>query len=135
MQRKGFVIVKLKFFYLQLWIANNIIRLQIRKVCNAQKVDCFKEQASKPQCQIHMHLKLSTINSFISITTILFITYCPTILEKGRPALFVSGWFAKMLTAATVVCRTAVALKWLWVYLASHNQLRDTLLVVEMWLY
>ncbi len=29
-----------------------------------------------------------------------------TILETGRPALFVSGWFAKMLTAATVVCTT-----------------------------
>ena len=58
-----------------------------------------------------------------------------TILEKGRPSLFVSGWFAKMLTAATVVCRTAVAPKWLWVSLASHNQLRDILLVVEMRLY
>jgi hypothetical protein len=32
-----------------------------------------------------------------------------TILETGRPALFVSGWFAKMLTAATVVCSTVVA--------------------------
>jgi hypothetical protein len=28
------------------------------------------------------------------------------ILETGHPALFVSGWFAKMLTAATVVCST-----------------------------
>jgi hypothetical protein len=28
------------------------------------------------------------------------------ILETARPTLFVSGWFAKMLTAATVVCST-----------------------------
>ena len=27
-----------------------------------------------------------------------------TILENRRPALFMSGWFAKMLTAATVFC-------------------------------
>ena len=85
---------------------------------HAQKVDCFKEQASKPQWQIHMHLKLSTIYSFISITTIPFYyllsSVSTTILEKGRPALFVSGWFAKMLTAATVVCSTVVAPKCLW---------------------
>ena len=57
-----------------------------------------------------------------------------TILKKKRPALFVSGWF--MLTAATVVCSMVYSSSQvLWVSLASHNQLRDTQLVVEMWLY
>ena len=40
-----------------------------------------------------------------------------TILKKGCPALFVSGWFAKMLTDATVVCSMVVAPKccgYLW---------------------
>ena len=40
-----------------------------------------------------------------------------TILKKGRPALFVSGWFAIMLTAATVVCSMVVVTKccgYLW---------------------
>ena len=54
-------------------------------------------------------LELQTQTSVCSVSA--------TILKKGRPALFVSGWFAKMLTAATLVCSIVVAPKccgYLW---------------------
>ena len=76
------------------------------------------------------------LNGWCPSRKIYKISVSATILKKGRPALFVSGWFAIMLTAATVVCNKVYSSSQvLWVSLASHNQLRDTLSVVEMWLY
>ena len=56
-----------------------------------------------------------------------------TILEKGRPALFVSGWFAKSADSCNSGLQYSSSSQVLWVSLASHNQLRGTQLVVEMY--
>ena len=51
----------------------------------------------------HPHLNINSVSA--------------TILKKGRPAQFVSGWFAIMLTAAAVVCSMVVVPKccgYLW---------------------
>ena len=56
---------------------------------------------------------MTTVTIVHAPTSLVFPCY---IILKTAPALLVSGWFAKM--GSSLV---------LWVYLASHYQLKDTL--------